>query len=90
MGAVLSEDDLKALKDVDDAQNRLKKTQEAVTDQISLQYAPHMEKALNKTSDLVESLGSKLVETGIVDSFGQLLEFSIELFEFAANSRIHL
>lgn len=81
MGAVLSEDDLEALKAVDDAQNRLKKTQEAVTDQISLQYAPHMEKALNKTADLVESLGSKLVESGIVDSFGQLLEFSIELFE---------
>ena len=81
MGAVLSEDDLEALKAVDDAQNRLKKTQEAVTDQISLQYAPHMEKALNKTSELVESLGSKLVESGIVDSFGQLLEFAVELFE---------
>lgn len=81
MGAVLSEDDLEALKAVDDAQNRLKKTQEAVTDQISLQYAPHMAKALNKTSELVESLGSKLVESGIVDSFGQLLEFAVELFE---------
>lgn len=81
MGAVLSEDDLKALKDVDDAQNRLKKTQEAVTDQISLQYAPHMEKALNKSAELVEKLGSKLVESGIVDSFGQLLEFAVELFE---------
>ena len=81
MGAVLSEDDLKALKDVDDAQNRLKKTQEAVTDQISLQYAPHMEKALAKTTELVTTLGQKLVESGAVDSFGQLLEFSIELFE---------
>ena len=81
MGAVLSEDDLEALKAVDDAQNRLKKTQEAVTDQISLQYAPHMEKALNKTAELVESLGSKLVKSGIVDSFGQLLEFAVELFE---------
>lgn len=81
MGAVLSEDDLKALKDVDDAQNRLKKTQEAVTDQISLQYAPHMEKALTKTTELVTTLGQKLVESGAVDSFGQLLEFSIELFE---------
>lgn len=81
MGAVLSEDDLEALKAVDDAQNQLKKTQEAVTDQISLQYAPHMEKALNKSAELVEKLGSKLVESGIVDSFGQLLEFSVELFE---------
>ena len=81
MGAVLSEDDLKALKDVDDAQNRLKKTQEAVTDQISLQYAPHMKKALTKTTELVTTLGQKLVESGAVDSFGQLLEFSIELFE---------
>lgn len=81
MGAVLSEDDLEALKAVDDAQNRLKKTQEAVTEQISLQYAPHMEKALTKTAGFIERIGEKLVESNIVDSFGQLLEFASELFE---------
>ncbi len=81
MGAVLSEDDLEALKDVDDAQNRLKATQEAVTDQISLQYAPHMKKALEKSTELVEDLGGALVNSGVVDSFGLLLEFATNLFD---------
>lgn len=81
MGAVLSEDDLEALKDVDDAQNRLKATQEAVTDQISLQYAPHMKKALEKSAELVEDLGGALVNSGVVDSFGLLLEFATNLFD---------
>ena len=81
MGAVLSEDDLKALKDVDDAQNRLKATQEAVTDQIALQYSPHMKKALEKSTELVNDLGGALVSSGVVDSFGLLLEIAMELFD---------
>lgn len=81
LGAVLSEDDLQALNAVDDAQKKLLKTQEAVTDQISAQYAPHMEKALNKTSDLVQKVGDDLTSSGVVDSFGLLLEFVTELFD---------
>lgn len=81
LGAVLSEDELEALNAVDDAQKKLLKTQEAVTDQISAQYAPHMEKALNKTSELVQSLGEKLVASGVVDNFGLLLEFTTELLD---------
>lgn len=81
LGAVLSEDELEALNAVDDAQKKLLKTQEAVTDQISAQYAPHMEKALNKTSELVSELGEKVTSSGVVDNFGLLLEFATELLD---------
>lgn len=81
LGAVLSEDELAALNAVDDAQKKLLKTQEAVTEQISAQYAPHMEKALNKTSELVSELGEKVTSSGVVDNFGLLLEFATELLD---------
>lgn len=81
LGAVLSEDELEALNAVDDAQKKLLKTQEAVTEQISAQYAPHMEKALNKTSELVSELGEKVTSSGVVDNFGLLLEFATELLD---------
>lgn len=81
LGAVLNEEDLEALHAVDDAQQKLLKTQEAVTNQIAVQYAPHMEKALNKSAELVENLGKTLVDSGLVDNFGQLLEFVTELFD---------
>ena len=66
---------------MDDAQNRLKATQEAVTDQIALQYSPHMKKALEKSTELVNDLGGALVSSGVVDSFGLLLEIAMELFD---------
>lgn len=81
LGAVLTEDELEALNAVDDAQKKLLKTQEAVTDQISAQYAPHMEKALNRTSELVSDLGERVTASGVVDNFGLLLEFATELLD---------
>lgn len=81
LGYVLSEDDLEALHAVDDAQQKLLKTQEAVTNQISVQYAPHMEKALNKSSELVQKLRDVLTRSGLVDNFGQLVDFATDLFD---------
>lgn len=81
LGYVLSEDDLEALHAVDDAHQKLLKTQEAVTNQISVQYAPYMEKALNKSSELVQKLGDVLTRSGLVDNFGQLVDFATDLFD---------
>lgn len=81
LGYVLSEDDLEALHAVDDAQQKLLKTQEAVTNQISVQYAPHMEKALNKSSELVQKLGDILTRSGLVDNFGKLVDSATNLFD---------
>lgn len=81
LGYVLSEDDLEALHAVDDAQQKLLKTQEAVTNQIAVQYAPHMEKALTKSSELVQRLGKTVTDSRVVDNFGSLVDFTVELFD---------
>jgi len=81
MGYVLDEDALSSLKAVDDAQQRLLKTQESVSNQISAQYAPYMTEALGDTRDFVEKIGLSLAKTGIVDSFGELLVTATDLLE---------
>lgn len=81
VGYILSNDQLKALTDVDEAQNRLLKSQEAVTKQISAQYAPYMSDALNETRELIEKVGTALVDSGAVDAFGSILDSAVSLLE---------
>lgn len=81
VGYILSNDQLKALTAVDEAQNRLLKSQEAVTKQISAEYAPYMSDALNQTRELIEKVGTALVDSGAVDAFGSILDSAISLLE---------
>lgn len=81
VGYILSNDQLKALTDVDEAQNRLLKSQEAVSKQISAEYAPYMSDALNETRELIEKVGTALVDSGAVDAFGSILDSAISLLE---------
>nr|DAO25148.1 MAG TPA: tail tape measure [Caudoviricetes sp.] len=81
VGYILSNDQLKALTDVDEAQNRLLKSQEAVSKQISAEYAPYMSDALNETRELIEEVGTALIDSGAVDAFGSILDSSVSLLE---------
>ena len=81
VGYILSNDQLKVLTAVDEAQNRLLKSQEAVTKQISAEYAPYMSDALNETRELIEKVGTALVDSGAVDAFGSILDSAISLLE---------
>ena len=72
-GAVLSGEGLDALGAVDDAQQRLLQTQEAVTKQISTEYAPYMKDSLTMSRKLVDDLGKALVDSGAVQAFGSIL-----------------
>lgn len=81
MGYVLDNNALQALQDVDDAQQKLLKTQESVTKQISAQYAPYMEEALGDTADFIKDIGKALTDTGVVKSFGQILTTVTDLLE---------
>lgn len=81
VGYILSNDQLKALTAVDEAQNRLLKSQEAVSKQISAEYAPYMSDALNQTRELIEKVGTALVDSGAVDAFGSILDSAISLLE---------
>lgn len=81
VGYILSNDQLKALTDVDEAQNRLLKSQEAVSKQISAEYAPYMSDALNETRELIEKVGTALIDSGAVEAFGSILDSAVSLPE---------
>lgn len=81
VGYILSNDQLKALTDVDEAQNRLLKSQEAVSKQISAEYAPYMSDALSETRELIEKVGKALIDSGAVDAFGSILDSAVSLLE---------
>lgn len=81
VGYILSNDQLKALTAVDEAQNRLLKSQEAVSKQISAEYVPYMSDALNETRELIEKVGTALVDSGAVDAFGSILDSAVSLLE---------
>lgn len=81
VGYILSNDQLKALTAVDEAQNRLLKSQEAVSKQISAEYAPYMSDALNETRELIEKVGKALIDSGAVDAFGSILDSAVSLLE---------
>lgn len=73
MGYVLSGEALDALGAVDDAQQRLLRTQEAVSNQISAEYAPYMEESLTMTRELIQDIGKALTESGAEEAFGSIL-----------------
>lgn len=81
VGYILSNDQLKALTAVDEAQNRLLKSQEAVSKQISAEYAPYMSDALNETRELIEKVGTALIDSGAVEAFGSILDSAVSLPE---------
>lgn len=81
VGYILSNDQLKALTAVDEAQNRLLKSQESVSKQISAEYAPYMSDALNETRELIENVGKALIDSGAVDAFGSILDSAVSLLE---------
>ncbi len=74
MGAVLDEDALQALQEVDDAYSRLQKTQEGAKNQLSAEFAPYLTEFYEKITKLIKDGGQALKDSGIVDSFGMLLE----------------
>lgn len=73
LGYVLDNEAIKALNETDTAQQKLLKTQEAVTKQISAEYAPYMTEALGDTANFIQKIGKSFTDTAIVDKFGSIL-----------------
>ena len=74
MGYVLDNEALTALTEVDDAYQRLQKSQEGAKNQISAEFAPYLTEFYEKITKLIRDGGQALKDSGIVDSFGMLLE----------------
>ena len=74
MGYVLDNDALAALGAVDNAYQRLQKTQEGVKNQLSEQFAPYLTEFYEKITRLIKDGGQALKDSGLVDAFGMILE----------------
>lgn len=81
MGYVLDNEAIAALTATDTAQQKLLKTQEAVTKQISAEYAPYMTEALTDTADFIKKIGKAFVDSGVVDKFGSILTSATQILE---------
>lgn len=74
MGYVLGNEALTALTEVDDAYQRLQKSQEGAKNQLSAEFAPYLTEFYEKITKLIRDGGQALKDSGLVDSFGMLLE----------------
>ena len=74
MGYVLDNDALNSLQAVDDAYSRLQNTQEGVKNQLSAEFAPYLEEFYGDLTSGIKYIGDVLQQSGLVDSFGMLLE----------------
>ena len=74
VGYVLDDEALSALGAVDDAYQRLQKTQEGVKNQLAVDFAPYLEEFYGDVTTMVKDGGKAIKDSGIVDAFGMLLE----------------
>ena len=74
MGYVLGNEALTALGAVDDSVQRLQTTQDAVKNKLSAEFAPYLTSFYEDTRTMIETLGDALEDSGVVTSFGILLE----------------
>lgn len=79
MGYVLDNDALKSLQGVDDAYSRLQNTQEGVKNQLATEFAPYLEEFYGDVTSGIKYSGDVLQQSGLVDSFGMLLETAGEI-----------
>ena len=78
---VLSTEQVAALADVDEKYQELQLRQEAVRKQLAAEFAPTAEKVYDKFGELVTDAGEALIDSGIADSLGSILESSIDILE---------
>ena len=79
VGYILDTKSLKALGEVDDAMQQLEKSTDATKNKISVEFAPYLTDSITKITGLIEKGGKALIDSGIVDSFGMLLDSVTEI-----------
>ena len=79
MGYVLDDEALSALGAVDDAYQRLQKTQEGVKNQLAVEFAPYLKEFYGEATKWIKNLGDAVKNSGIVDAAGMLLQNVTEI-----------
>ena len=82
---IMSDEQLEALARVDDAVQHLHQTQEANKNMIAAEWAPTAEKVLTTMDRLFTAAGKALVDSGIIQGFGELVQFGTALLEPVAS-----
>lgn len=85
MGYVLDNESLTALDNVDNGFNQLEKTTEALKKQMAAEFAPYVTEALEKIREFIQKIGKTLIESGVVDAIGSILESAISLIPTLGN-----
>lgn len=79
MGYVLDNESLTALDNVDNGFHQLEKTTEALKRQMAAEFAPYVTEALEKIREFIQKIGKALIESGVVDAIGSILESAMSL-----------
>jgi hypothetical protein len=74
VNAVLSGESLEALGAVDDAYQRMQKTQESIRNQMAVEMAPAVEELYTAWTDFMLKAGEALIESGIIDGLAEILK----------------
>jgi len=80
-GYVLDELSVTKLAKVDDSFKRLQSTYETMQKKLAVEFAPYVVDGLDKLTGMVEKLDDALNESGIADTLGQILSYSIDMLE---------
>ena len=80
-GYVLDEEAISSLQAADDAMQRFEKTTEAAKNQIAAEFAPALTEATEDSTKFVSKLGDAFKESGVVESFGDMLTSASGLLE---------
>ena len=84
-GYVLSEDQLAILAEVDDAHQKFTMTLEKNRDLIALQWAPTTKEAYEQLAKLTEKAGKALIDSRLIENFGQLVNSLVDMFAAGSN-----
>ena len=71
---ILSEESLEALAAVDDAYQRMQKTQESIKQQMAVEMAPAVEDLYTAWTDFMLKAGEALIDSGIIDGLAEILK----------------
>ena len=77
---VLTEDQIKALGDLDDAVQTNELRWEALKKQLAAQFAPTSTKVLETFGKMVEKAGKALLDSKIIEGVGEVLQMLLEMF----------
>ena len=73
VGYILSEDQVKALGEVDDAYQRLQLTIEAGRKQLAAEFAPAAQAAMELFTDVVKTAGEWLEKSGLIENLASII-----------------